>query len=58
MSDHYATVLAKLMSQVDQLMLDNEELRHTSAALNAAVERQTAAIELLTQENARLLGEG
>jgi hypothetical protein len=55
MSDRYAKVLAHLMAHVDSLTSENDELRATSAALTAALERQTAAIELLSQENARML---
>jgi hypothetical protein len=55
MQDRYAVVLARLLEQVESLEKENDDMRTTIAALTAAFERQTAVIELLTDENAALL---
>ena len=55
MSDRYAAVLARLLEQTDTLERENDELRATMTAMKAALDRQTAALELLASENAKML---
>jgi hypothetical protein len=50
-------VLARLLEQTDALQRENDEMRTTMAALTVAFERQTAVIELLSEENAVLLAD-
>jgi hypothetical protein len=57
MHDRYAVVLARLLEQTDALQRENDEMRTTMAALTVAFERQTAVIELLSEENAVLLAD-
>ena len=57
MHDRYAVVLARLLEQTDALQRENDDMRTTMAALTAAFERQTAVIELLSEENAQLLAD-
>ena len=57
MHDRYAMVLARLLEQTDALQRENDEMRTTMAALTVAFERQTAVIELLSEENNELLAD-
>ena len=57
MHDRYAMVLARLLEQTDALQRENDEMRTTMAALTFAFERQTAVIDLLSEENNQLLAD-